>query len=147
MITENGIGCFDELVNETVEDDYRIAFFRDHIRSVGEAIADGVEVLGYYMWSPLDIISCSSNQMSKRYGLVYVNEGQFRFHKSKLHQTACCIIGVDQCGTGGRKVFEPVMVAANNLDQFAAASPAITWLLNFRRTLFAREPATGFDHE
>lgn len=73
MITENGIGCFDELVNETVEDDYRIAFFRDHIRSVGEAIADGVEVLGYYMWSPLDIISCSSNQMSKRYGLVYVN--------------------------------------------------------------------------
>ncbi|WP_243225443.1 family 1 glycosylhydrolase [Klebsiella pneumoniae] len=60
-------------LNETVEDDYRIAFFRDHIRSVGEAIADGVEVLGYYMWSPLDIISCSSNQMSKRYGLVYVN--------------------------------------------------------------------------
>lgn len=32
-----------------------------------------MEVLGYYMWSPLDIISCSSNQMSKRYGLVYVN--------------------------------------------------------------------------
>lgn len=73
MITENGIGCFDELVNETVEDDYRIAFFRDHIRSVGEAIADGVEVLGYYMWSPIDIVSCSSNQMSKRYGLIYVN--------------------------------------------------------------------------
>ncbi|MEA4228465.1 family 1 glycosylhydrolase [Klebsiella pneumoniae] len=48
-------------------------YLRDHIRSVGEAIADGVEVLGYYMWSPLDIISCSSNQMSKRYGLVYVN--------------------------------------------------------------------------
>ena len=80
-------------------------------------------------------------------GGLKIGEGQFRFHKSKLHQTACCIIGVDQCGTGGRKVFEPVMVAANNLDQFAAASPAITWLLNFRRTLFAREPATGFDHE
>jgi len=73
MITENGVGCFDELINDTVEDDYRIAFFRDHIRSVGEAIADGVEVLGYYMWSPIDIVSCSSNQMSKRYGLVYVN--------------------------------------------------------------------------
>lgn len=73
IITENGIGCFDELVNETVEDDYRIAFFREHIRSVGEAIADGVEVLGYYMWSPIDIVSCSSNQMSKRYGLIYVN--------------------------------------------------------------------------
>lgn len=80
-------------------------------------------------------------------GGLKIGEGQFRFHKSKLHQTACCIIGVDQCGTGGRKVFEPVIVAANNLDQFAAASPAITWLLNFRRTLFAREPATGFDHE
>ena len=72
MITENGIGCFDELVNETVEDDYRIAFFR---------IISALSVKPLPMawrcwattWSPLDIISCSSNQMSKRYGLVYVN--------------------------------------------------------------------------
>lgn len=39
------------------------------------------------------------------------------------------------------------MVATINLDQFAAAGPPITWLLNFRRTLFAGDPETGFDHE
>lgn len=52
-----------------------------------------------------------------------------------------------QGSTGRRTVLEPVMVAAINLDQFAAAGPAITWLLNFRRTLFAGYPETGFDHE
>lgn len=76
-----------------------------------------------------------------------IGEGRFRFHKSKLHQAACRIVDVDQCGTGGRTVLEPVMVAAINLDQFTAAGPAITWLLNFWNSLFAGDPETGFNHE
>ncbi|HBS1664661.1 TPA: hypothetical protein MAC44_001522 [Klebsiella quasipneumoniae subsp. quasipneumoniae] len=40
-----------------------------------------------------------------------------------------------------------MIVTAINLDQFSAAGPKITWLLNFWRTLFAGDPETGFDHE
>ncbi len=38
-----------------------------------EAIRDGVDVRGYYAWGPIDIISCSSSEMSKRYGFIYVD--------------------------------------------------------------------------
>ena len=40
---------------------------------------DGVDVIAYCAWGPIDIISCSSAQMEKRYGFIYVdldNEGQ-----------------------------------------------------------------------
>lgn len=72
-ITENGIGYFDRVVNGKVDDDGRIDYLATHLKAIGQAIADGVEVKGYYMWSPIDIVSCSSSQMTKRYGLVYVN--------------------------------------------------------------------------
>lgn len=72
-ITENGIGYFDDVVDGAIDDDYRIDYLASHMASIGQAIADGVDVRGYYMWSPIDIVSCSSSQMSKRYGLVYVN--------------------------------------------------------------------------
>ena len=38
-----------------------------------EAIHDGVEVWGYYPWGPIDIVSCSSSEMAKRYGFIYVD--------------------------------------------------------------------------
>ena len=34
---------------------------------------DGVEVLGYTSWGCIDLISASSGEISKRYGLIYVN--------------------------------------------------------------------------
>ncbi|MDR2538229.1 MAG: glycoside hydrolase family 1 protein [Bifidobacteriaceae bacterium] len=73
IITENGFGAIDELKDGTVHDRYRINYLREHIRNILEAIQDGVEILGYYMWAPIDIVSCSSSEMSKRYGLVYVD--------------------------------------------------------------------------
>ena len=39
-----------------------------------EAIADGVPLKGYMMWTPMDIVSCSSAEMKKRYGLIYVDQ-------------------------------------------------------------------------
>ncbi|MCB6603478.1 family 1 glycosylhydrolase, partial [Erysipelatoclostridium ramosum] len=58
MITENGLGASDILENETVNDDYRIAFLKDHIEQMEKAIwEDSVNVLGYYVWSPIDIVS------------------------------------------------------------------------------------------
>ena len=40
---------------------------------VREAIHDGVDVIGYYPWGPIDLVSCSSCEMEKRYGFIYVD--------------------------------------------------------------------------
>lgn len=73
FIVENGLGAKDQLINETVEDDYRIDYLNDHLVQVGEAIEDGVDVLGYTSWGPIDLVSASTAQMSKRYGFIYVD--------------------------------------------------------------------------
>ena len=74
MITENGSG-FDEKPDEKghIHDDYRIDYYRKHIEQIALAIEDGVDCRGYYPWAPIDIVSCTSNEMSKRYGFVYVD--------------------------------------------------------------------------
>ncbi len=70
-------GARDELVTvdgvPTVLDDYRIDYHREHLRQVRAAIADGVDVLGYTSWGPIDLVSASTAQLSKRYGFVYVD--------------------------------------------------------------------------
>ncbi|WP_250445904.1 glycoside hydrolase family 1 protein [Actinotalea sp. C106] len=77
FIVENGLGAKDELVEvdgvTTVVDDYRIAYLNDHLVQVGEAIADGVEVMGYTTWGCIDLVSASTAQLSKRYGFIYVD--------------------------------------------------------------------------
>ncbi|MEG0661352.1 MAG: glycoside hydrolase family 1 protein [Anaerorhabdus sp.] len=73
MIAENGYGSKDELVEGKIHDDYRINYLSKHIAAIKEAIIDGVDVIGYYPWGPIDIISCSSSEMSKRYGFIYVD--------------------------------------------------------------------------
>ena len=72
-ITENGIGLFDQLENGEIHDEYRLDFYRKHFEAMKEAIKDGVDLRGYYAWGPLDIVSCSSSEMSKRYGFIYVD--------------------------------------------------------------------------
>lgn len=89
IITENGIGVDDELVNGTVDDDYRIAYLRDHILQMEKAIVeDGVNCLGYFLWAPIDLVSASTGEMKKRYGVVYVDRhddgtGDFQRYKKK----------------------------------------------------------------
>ncbi|MDG0874805.1 glycoside hydrolase family 1 protein [Paenibacillus thiaminolyticus] len=78
FIVENGLGAVDELiVNEagekTVEDDYRIQYLNDHLVQVAEAVADGVEVMGYTTWGCIDLVSASTAQLKKRYGFIYVD--------------------------------------------------------------------------
>ena len=73
-ITENGCGLFDKLDEDgKVHDSYRVDYYRQHIQQMLEAIKDGVDLRGYYLWGPLDIVSCSSSEMSKRYGFIYVD--------------------------------------------------------------------------
>ena len=57
-----------------VHDDYRIAYLKEHIREMLISLAnDGIELIGYLMWGTTDMVSASTTQMSKRYGLIYVD--------------------------------------------------------------------------
>lgn len=71
---ECGIGTEEALdENNTVEDDYRISYFRDHINQLKLAVTkDGIDLMGFLTWGPIDILS-SQGEMKKRYGFIYVN--------------------------------------------------------------------------
>ncbi len=84
MIVENGLGSQDVLENGAIHDDYRIEYLRQHIKVLEEAIADGVEVIGYMPWSAIDLIALSTGNIEKRYGFVYVdadNQGNGSYNR------------------------------------------------------------------
>ena len=93
FIVENGLGAEDHLEADggrdyTVEDDYRIRYLQAHLQQVREALLDGVEIMGYTAWGPIDIVSNSTGEMRKRYGFIYVNrkddgEGDFQRYRKK----------------------------------------------------------------
>jgi len=74
FIVENGLGARDE-INEKGEivDDYRISYLNDHLVQAREAILDGVELMGFTSWGPIDLVANSTAEMSKRYGYIYVD--------------------------------------------------------------------------
>ena len=76
FVVENGLGAVDTPDEKGyVEDDYRIAYLRDHIRAMKDAVEeDGVDLMGYTSWAPVDLISAGSGEMRKRYGFVYVDK-------------------------------------------------------------------------
>lgn len=75
MIVENGLGAVDTVEPDgSIHDDYRINYLRRHIQEMKKAIElDGVPVMGYTSWTPIDSIALSTGQMSKRYGFIYVD--------------------------------------------------------------------------
>ncbi|MEB7565903.1 glycoside hydrolase family 1 protein [Enterobacter mori] len=74
FIVENGLGAKDKPdADGVVQDDYRISYLNDHLVQVREAIDDGVEVMGYTSWGPIDLVSASKAELSKRYGFIYVD--------------------------------------------------------------------------
>ena len=74
FLVENGLGARDVVEeNGEISDDYRIAYLREHIRAMGDAIGDGIPVIGYTTWGCIDLVSASTGEMSKRYGFVYVD--------------------------------------------------------------------------
>ena len=75
MVVENGLGAVDT-VNEdgSIDDDYRISYLRGHIEQMKEAIKDGVDLIAYTPWGCLDIVSASTGEMKKRYGMIYVDK-------------------------------------------------------------------------
>ena len=74
FIVENGLGARDEInADGEIEDDYRIAYLNDHLVQAREAVLDGVELMGFTSWGPIDLVANSTAQMSKRYGYIYVD--------------------------------------------------------------------------
>jgi beta-glucosidase len=72
-VTENG-ACYDDklLAGGVVVDNNRIAYLRDHLAAVLDALAAGVNLRGYFVWSLLDNFEWAEGY-SRRFGIVYVD--------------------------------------------------------------------------
>lgn len=74
FIVENGLGAVDHIeADGSIRDPYRVEYLRKHIQQMEEAVKDGVELMGYLPWGCIDLVSCSSGEMKKRYGFIYVD--------------------------------------------------------------------------
>lgn len=73
MIMENG-AAYPDVVDEdgAVHDELRVAYLEQHVAAVHDAIVDGVNVEGYFVWSLLDNFEWAKGY-SKRFGIVRVD--------------------------------------------------------------------------
>ncbi|MGL4393022.1 MAG: GH1 family beta-glucosidase [Fusobacteriaceae bacterium] len=76
-VTENGLGDEDPIIDGKVVDEDRIDYISRHLTACKKAIADGINLAGYYAWSFTDLLSWL-NGYKKQYGFVYVD------HKNNL---------------------------------------------------------------
>ena len=88
MVVENGLGTYDTVEPDgSIHDSYRIDYLREHIKAMKEAVElDGVDLMGYTWWGPIDIISAGTGEMRKRYGFIYVDaddEGNGTYDRSR----------------------------------------------------------------
>lgn len=87
FIVENGLGAYDRVEEDgSIHDSYRVDYLKKHIEQMKEAIKDGVDLIGFTAWGPIDLVSMSTSEMSKRYGFIYVDlddEGNGTLKRSK----------------------------------------------------------------
>ena len=87
FIVENGFGAHDKVEeNGEIHDSYRIEYLAKHIEEMKKAVNyDGVELMGYTPWGIIDLVSFTTGEMKKRYGMIYVdrdNEGNGSMKRS-----------------------------------------------------------------
>lgn len=80
FIVENGFGAIDQVEEDgSIHDSERIQYLASHIQALKKAVEyDGVDLIGYTPWGIIDIVSFTTGEMKKRYGMIYVdrdNEG------------------------------------------------------------------------
>ncbi|MED1436691.1 6-phospho-beta-glucosidase BglA [Bacillus mycoides] len=93
FIVENGFGDADILEKDgAIHDQKRIEYLKSHIEALEKAVTyDGVDLIGYTPWGIIDIVSFTTGEMKKRYGMIYVdrdNEGNGsmkRYKKDSFH--------------------------------------------------------------
>lgn len=72
-ITENGMGCHDNVAPDgRVHDNDRITFLDSYIGAMQQAMQEGADVRGYFLWTFLDNFEWSDGY-KQRFGIVYVN--------------------------------------------------------------------------
>lgn len=72
LITENGAAFDDQEQNGEVDDQERMSYLQTHFDACEQAIRDGVNVVGYFVWSLLDNFEWAEGY-TKRFGIVYVD--------------------------------------------------------------------------
>lgn len=72
FITENGMASYDTLENGRVADPARIDYINRHAAALKSAIAKGVPVSGYFIWSLMDNFEWALGY-DKRFGLIHVD--------------------------------------------------------------------------
>jgi beta-glucosidase len=72
-VTENG-ACYDDPLagDGTVHDDDRIAYLREHLAAARGALAAGVKLHGYFVWSLMDNFEWAEGY-SRRFGVIHVD--------------------------------------------------------------------------
>ena len=85
LITENGLGAKDELVDGKIHDQYRIDYLQRHFHQTKLALTDGVEIIGYCPWSFIDLVSTHQGY-GKRYGFVYVDRDEDDLKEMKRYK-------------------------------------------------------------
>ncbi len=69
-VTENGAACNDHVgADGEIDDQNRIAYLHDHLAAASDALRDGVDLRGYFVWSLLDNFEWSCGY-DKRFGLI-----------------------------------------------------------------------------
>ncbi|HEY0857162.1 MAG TPA: GH1 family beta-glucosidase [Albitalea sp.] len=92
-VTENGAAFYDPPVaaGGQLDDPLRVAYLREHIAALRDAVRQGVDLRGYFAWSLLDNMEWSLGY-SKRFGLVHVDfETQQRTPKASARFYASVI--------------------------------------------------------
>jgi beta-glucosidase len=85
-VTENGAAYRDEIGPDgRVEDPKRIAYLRGHLKAVAQAVAAGVPLRGYFVWSLMDNFEWAHGY-TRRFGIVYMDYAtQRRIPKGSAH--------------------------------------------------------------
>ena len=90
-VTENGMAGDDHLSAGAVHDPVRIGYIDGHLGAARRAIADGVDLRGFFYWSLLDNYEWAFGY-DKRFGLVHVDYAtQTRTPKSSYHALAAAL--------------------------------------------------------
>lgn len=99
-VTENGAAFYDPpVVDEPLlQDPLRVAYLDTHLSAVRRAIADGVDVRGYFVWSLLDNMEWAHGYR-KRFGIVHVDfatqkrtpKASARFYSEVIRTNGACL--------------------------------------------------------
>ncbi|UTS79792.1 GH1 family beta-glucosidase [Phaeobacter piscinae] len=93
VVTENGMANADVVTDGAVQDSARVAFVDDHLDALRRAMAEGVPVQGYFLWSLLDNYEWALGY-EKRFGLVHVDFDTLkRTPKASYHALQSALTG------------------------------------------------------